>query len=49
MKIKVFWAWYDFWIGAFWDREARILYICPVPTLGIAIHMGRQNNTDMLI
>ena len=31
MKIKVFIAWYDFWVGAFYDRDKKVLYICPIP------------------
>lgn len=26
-------AWYDLWIGAFYDRKARLLYVCPLPCL----------------
>lgn len=37
MKPKLFFRWYDLWIGAYWDRASRTLYICPVPMLGIAI------------
>ena len=29
--------WCDFWVGVFWDRGKRRLYILPVPCLGIMI------------
>ena len=36
-KIKIFFAWYDFWVGVFYDRKKQTLYVCPVPTLVISI------------
>lgn len=27
----------DLWIGAFWDRKSRKLYILPVPCIGVVI------------
>jgi hypothetical protein len=37
MSIKPIFAWYDLWVGAFWDGAKRRLYIFPVPMLGIMI------------
>ena len=31
IKVKVFLAWYDFWVGFYYDREFKELYICPIP------------------
>ena len=43
--MRLFFARYDFRIGAYWDRECGVLYICPLPMLGIKIrlrsHRGR--------
>lgn len=37
MRIRPIFAWYDLWIGVFWDGKKRRLYILPVPCLGIVI------------
>jgi hypothetical protein len=37
MKVKVFFALYDFWIGAYLDVKNRILYMCPIPCVVIRI------------
>lgn len=37
MSIRLIFAWYDLWIGAFWDKQKRRLYLLPLPCLGIVI------------
>ena len=33
-------AWYDLWVGAYWDRECRSLYLLPLPCVGVVLHFG---------
>lgn len=42
MSIRPIFAWYDLWVGAYWDREKRRLFILPVPCLGIVITFPRR-------
>ena len=37
MKINFFLAWFDLWIGAYWDVKKKILYICPLPCCVVKI------------
>lgn len=37
MKVRFIFAWYDLWVGAFWDRKTRQLYVLPVPCCGIVV------------
>lgn len=37
MTIRLIFAWYDCWIGMFWDRAQRRLYILPLPMIGIVV------------
>lgn len=36
-KIKLLFAWYDIWIGVYWDKKSKRLYILPIPMFGIVI------------
>lgn len=35
-------AWYDLWVGVFWDRTKRKLYILPLPCIGIVIDCAKR-------
>lgn len=37
MQIRPLVAWYDAWIGAYWDRKNRKLYVLPLPCIGMVI------------
>jgi hypothetical protein len=44
-KISFIAAWYDLWIGAYYNREHKRLYILPVPCLGICIEYAPKPAT----
>lgn len=46
MSIKPLFAWYDLWIGAYWDRARWRLYVFPVPMFGMVIDFG-HNDSDV--
>jgi len=41
-KIRMVFAWYDFWIGFFYDRRERKLYFFPVPCIGISFERAKK-------
>jgi len=46
MRIKPIFAWYDLWVGAFYDRAKRRLYIFPVPCFGFYVERSTRNTSD---
>lgn len=45
MKFKAFTAWYDFWVGLYYDRKRSILYINPLPMIVLSF-ASNQNIWD---
>lgn len=37
VRVSFLFAWYDLWIGAYWDRKNRMLYVLPFPMVGFVI------------
>lgn len=37
MKVQLLFAWYDLWVGFFWDKKKRWLYFLPIPCVGIIV------------
>lgn len=37
MRVRFIFAWYDMWIGAYYDRHHRRLYVLPIPMVGIVV------------
>jgi hypothetical protein len=37
MSVRPLFAWYDLWIGVFWDRKAKRLYVLPLPCIGVVL------------
>lgn len=35
--------WYDLWMGVYYDREHKILYMFPLPMLGCAFFVGKYD------
>jgi len=31
LRVRSYIAWYDFWVGAYYDRDKKVLYLCPLP------------------
>jgi hypothetical protein len=42
MSIKPIIAWYDLWIGFYWNREKRRLYVLPLPCIGVVIQFQEK-------
>lgn len=36
-RVRPLFAWYDLWVGAYWDRANHRLYVMPIPCFGFVI------------
>ena len=42
MKIKFLFEPCDLWVGAFYDRKKRFLYLLPVPCFGLVVELKKR-------
>jgi len=47
MKIKLIFAWYDLWIGLFWDKRKKWLYLFLIPMIGIIFQFEKKSKIDI--
>lgn len=41
MRLTAFFRWYDLWIGSYWDKAGRALYVCPVQMFGVKVQFSK--------
>lgn len=46
MIIRPIFAWYDLWIGIFYDRPKRTIYAFPLPMLGLRIQLATHRDSE---
>lgn len=37
--VRIMFAWYDMWVGVYWDRTKRKIYICPLPMVCVVVKL----------
>jgi hypothetical protein len=38
-RVHFLFAWYDLWVGVYYDRRSKRLYILPLPCVGLVIDL----------
>lgn len=46
MRVKFFFAWFDFWVGFYYDKLGKCLYFCPLPCCVFKLSWGWRRATD---
>lgn len=46
-SVKPIFAWYDLWVGFYWDSARRRLFFLPLPCVGLVFQFGKPENGRM--
>lgn len=38
LEVALVVAWFDFWIGAYYDRKSHLMYVFPIPMVGFCFN-----------
>ena len=44
-RVKFMFAWYDLWVGVYWNRSFRYLYIFPIPMFGVRVDFSKAQSS----
>lgn len=47
IKFKIFFAWYEFWIGGYWDSTYKALYLMLIPMVALKIERKYKNGNSI--
>ena len=47
-KVRPVFAWYDFWVGAFWDQRKQRLYVMLLPMFGFYMQLSTLESDESL-
>jgi len=39
MSVRVFFKWFDLWVGLYVDWPRRVFYFCPIPCVGVRLQL----------
>lgn len=40
-------AWFDCWVGIYWDRQKQRLYLFPLPFIGVVVDFGIRRSGEV--
>lgn len=40
-RVSILFAWYDFWVGLFYDSSKKLLYFFPIPMIGVVVKLHK--------